>query len=246
MKARRKCSGLNNQDNKGGTDINHVGGDVIGVGIQGSNNIIAKNIQIGKLIQEIRSLGLELLDPLYFEQHKKIEDNVKSWYRGFSLSLESIYYDKEFKRNDVLDGIISKLNYQKCLLLLGESGSSKTTLLNEIICHYFNKNYTIFYSYGDSEISDHEKIRAVVEDTVTKGNKVLIAVDNVHDKKISGIFYIIELLKSFNKSEDVTFILTARLPDYDWFIKNGLDTVPNRIYKDAIKKFEDDAHSNIL
>ena len=63
---------MNNQDNKGGTDINHVGGDVIGVGIQGSNNIIAKNIQIGKLIQEIRSLGLELLDPLYFEQHKKL------------------------------------------------------------------------------------------------------------------------------------------------------------------------------
>jgi tetratricopeptide (TPR) repeat protein len=237
---RRECSGLNNQDNKGGTDISHVGGDVIGVGVQGSNNIIAKNIQIGKLIEETRSLGLELLDPLYFEQHKKVGDNVKSWYRGFSLSLESIYYDKEFKRDEILNGIISKLNDQRCLLLLGESGSSKTTLLNEVICHYFNQNYTIFYSYGDKEVSDPEKIRDTVEDTVTKGNKVLISVDNVHDKKTSGIFYVIELLKSFNKSEDVKFILTARLPDYDWFIKYGIDTVPNKSYKDAVKQFADD------
>lgn len=240
VNTKRNCVGLNNQDRKENIDINHVEGDVIGVDIQGCNNIIAKNIQIGKLVQEVRSLGLELLDQNYFEQHKKVEDNVKSWYRGFSLSLESIYCDKEFKRNDVLDGIISKLNDQKCLLLLGESGSSKTTLFNEIICHYFNQKYTIFYSYGDKEVSDPEKIRDTLEDIVMKGSKVLIAVDNVHDKKVSGIFYLVELLKSFNKSEDVTFILTARLPDYDWFTKYGIDTVPNRIYKDAIKKFEDD------
>ena len=156
------------------------------------------------------------------------------------MSLEAIYYDKEFKREDVLATIISKLNYQRCLLLLGESGSSKTTILNEVICHYFKQNYTVFYSYGDKEVSNPEKIRDTIEDTVTRGNKVLIAADNMHDKNMSAIFNVIELLKSFNKFEDIVFLLTARLPDYDWFTKFGLDILQDRVYKDAIRKFESD------
>lgn len=30
------------------------------------------------------------------------------------------------------------------------------------------------------------------------------------------------------------------MPDYDWFIKYGLDAVRERSYKDAIKKYRDD------
>jgi tetratricopeptide (TPR) repeat protein len=219
-------------------EINHNNGDIIGVGIHGNNNIIAKNVHIDQLILETRSFGLELLHPDYFEQHQKVEENVKNWYRGFSFSLESIYYGKEFKRNEVVNSIISKINDQRCLLLLGESGSSKTTLLGEVICHYYNQNYTVFYSYGDNEISNPEKIRDAVEDVVSKGNKVLIALDNVHDKKMCATFYLIELLNSFNKSDNVAFILTARIPDYDWFVKCGLNIVQNRSYKDALKSFD--------
>ena len=218
--------------------ISHNTGDIIGVGIHGNNNIIAKNVHVDQLVLEIRSFGLELLHPDYFKQHQKVEENVKNWYRGFSLSLESIYYGKEFKRNEVIDSIVSRINNQRCLILLGESGSSKTTLLNEIICHYSKQNYTVFYSYGDNEITNPEKIRDAVEDVVSKGNKVLIALDNVHDKKMCAIFYLIGLLNSFNKSDDVVFILTARIPDYDWFVKYGLNIVQNRSYKDAIKSFE--------
>src|SRR6476660_5746324 len=119
---------MNNQDD---FNIHDNSGDVIGIGIRGSNNVIARNLHIDSLIVNLRPFGLELLHPDYFEQHKKVEENIKSWYRGFALSLESIYYNKELKRNDVFDSIISKLNDQRCLLLLGESGSSKTTILNE-------------------------------------------------------------------------------------------------------------------
>ena len=59
-------------------------------------------------------------------------------------------------------------------------------MLNEVICHYFRQGYTIFYNYGDKEISLPEKIRDTVENTVMKGNKVLVAVDNVHDKRMSA------------------------------------------------------------
>lgn len=227
---------MNNQDD---FNIHDNSGDVIGIGIRGSNNVIARNLHIDSLIVNLRPFDLELLHPDYFEQHKKVEENIKSWYRGFALSLESIYYNKELKRNDVFDSIISKLNDQRCLLLLGESGSSKTTILNEVICYYFKQGYTVFYNYGDKEISYPENIRDIIENAVTKGNKVLIAVDNIHDKKLAAIFYVIELLKSFNKSEDVIFILTGRLPDYDWFVKYGQSILQERIYKDAIKSFED-------
>ncbi len=227
---------MNNQDD---FEIHDNMGDVIGIGIQGNNNIIAKNIHIDSLVLNLRSFGLEILRPDYFEHHKKVEENIKSWYRGFALSLESIYYNKELKRIDVFDSIVSKLNDQRCLLLLGESGSSKTTILNEVICYYFKQGYTIFYNYGDREISCPESIRDIIENAVTKGNKVLIAIDNIHDKKVAAIFYVIELLKSFDKSDDVIFILTGRLPDYDWFVKNGQSVLQERLYKDAIKSFED-------
>jgi hypothetical protein len=78
---------MNNQDN---FDIHDNTGDVIGIGIHGNNNMIAKNIHIDSLIVNLRPFGLELLRPDYFEHHKKVEENIKSWYRGFTLSLESI------------------------------------------------------------------------------------------------------------------------------------------------------------
>ena len=227
---------MNNPDD---FDIHDNMGDVIGIGIHGNNNIIAKNMHIDSLIVNLRPFGLELLRPDHFEHHKKVEENIKSWYRGFTLSLESIYYNKELKRIDVFDSIISKLNDQRCLLLLGESGSSKTTILNEVICYYFKQGYVIFYNYGDKEVNYPESIRDIIENAVTKGNKVLIAIDNIHDKKVAAIFYVIELLKSFDKSDNVIFILTGRLPDYDWFVKYGQSILQERLYKDAIKSFED-------
>ena len=104
--------------------------------------------------------------------------------------MESIYYNKELKRIDVFNSIISKLNDQRCLLLLGESGSSKTTILNEVICYYFKQGHTIFYNYGDKEVNCPESIRDIIENAVTKGNKVLIAIDNIHDKKKSGSHFL--------------------------------------------------------
>jgi tetratricopeptide (TPR) repeat protein len=223
------------------TTIQNNQGDIIGVGVYGDNNLIAKNIRVDNLIVDLRSFGLELLHPDYFKQHDNVEENVRNWRRGFSLSLESIYYNKELERTDILKSIISKLNNQRCLLLLGESGSSKTTILNEVICHYFKQGYTIFYNYGDKEISLPEKIRDTVENTVMKGNKVLVAVDNVHDKRMSAIFYTIELLNSFSKNENVLFILTGRLPDYEWLNSYGLDILQERTYKDALRNFNDNS-----
>ena len=78
---------MNNQDD---FEIHDNMGDVIGIGIQRSNNIIAKDIHIDSLIVNLRPFGLELLRPDYFEHHKKVEENIKSWYKGFALSLESI------------------------------------------------------------------------------------------------------------------------------------------------------------
>lgn len=192
--------------------------------------------KITEVEQEVRTVGLELLNPIYFEQHKRVQENVKGWYDGYPLSLESIYYDNEFKRDNLLNEIISKLNVQKHLILVGEAGSSKTTLLNEVICYFFKQNYTIFYSYGDKEINDPEKIRDTIEDTIRNGKKVLIAVDNVHESKMLAIFQVIELLESFDMNEHVIFILTARLPEYNDLLDKRLTELTGQ-ERLALRKF---------
>ena len=62
-----------------------------------------------------------------------------------------------FQRTDLLKEIIRKLddnNGDHALLLLGKSGTSKSILLMDIMCHYFKNNYIVFYNFGEEEIKD--------------------------------------------------------------------------------------------
>ena len=59
------------------TTIQNNQGDIIGVGVYGDSNIIAKNIRVDNLIVDLRSFGLELLHPDYFKQHDNVEENVE-------------------------------------------------------------------------------------------------------------------------------------------------------------------------
>ena len=124
-------------------------GDIIGIGIDGNGNIIGKNVSI--VINEFsQDCGLTLLHPNHFIENADTEENVQQWReKGYQFSLESIYKHNEFRREKILKEIRDKLEDKKRLLILGESGTSKTTLLKEIICDYFDNDYRVLYNLGD-------------------------------------------------------------------------------------------------
>ena len=78
--------------------ISGAKGDVIGVGVDGNNNIIFKELNIN-ISNEFRSTyGLNVLSKDHFKEFKGTEENFKGWIKGFPFSLESIYNHKDFRR----------------------------------------------------------------------------------------------------------------------------------------------------
>ena len=105
-------------------------GDIIGVGIDGNGNIIWKNVSI--VINELsQDCGLTLLPPNHFKENSDTIENFQQWReKGYPFSLESVYQTKSLDEKKILNEIKEKLEEKKRLLLLGESGTSKTTLLD--------------------------------------------------------------------------------------------------------------------
>ena len=193
-------------------DIQNVEGDVIGIGVSGSGNIIGKDITL--VINHAHTFGLNLLSPNYFEEYKSGDQDFKDWKNGFSFKLEAIKEKKELRRN-VVDTIKTNLEREHKLLILGESGYSKSTILMEIMCEYYEHGYKILYNFGDVEIKSSSELVKFIEGLLTAGNKILIAIDNVHNERTATIFHVIDQLSNHSLNKNILFILTARLPEFD-------------------------------
>jgi tetratricopeptide (TPR) repeat protein len=215
-------------------DIERISGDVIGVGIDGSGNIIGKDISI--VINQSKSYGLELLSSNRFKDYKSTEQDLEDWKKGFSFKLEAIKEKREFRRS-IVDKIISKLESEHRLLIVGEGGTSKSTILMEIICEYFDKGYKILYTEGNSEIKNGIDLVKFIQDLLKGDNKVLVAVDDVHTERTAAIFYVMDNLANYKLSKNVMFILTARIPEFNRFTEERLEKVQEESYKESIKKF---------
>ena len=224
---------------KEGTKISGVGGDVIGVGVDGNGNIIAKNINI--VIKEVKEeYGLILLHRDHFKKYKSTENDFMHWKNGFSFGLESIYEKKALRQN-VVDVIEDELEKNRRLLLLGESGSSKSTILLEVMCEYFDKGYQILYNLGDPDLKNDDSLINFLENMADADNKVLVVVDNVHEKKTSAIFYLMERIESYEKKENFLFLLGARQPEYSLLEGVRLSEIEQEKHRDSIRKFRDDS-----
>jgi tetratricopeptide (TPR) repeat protein len=198
-------------------------GDVIGVGIDGNGNIIGKNVSI--VINEFsQDCGLTLLSQNHFKENNDITESVEKWKKGFPFSLESIYQKQEFRRERVVTEIITKLDEKKRLLILGESGTSKTTLLMEILCDCFDNGYMILYNFGRDSLRNTDSITTKIKGLANANNKVLIVIDDVQNAKLSLIFNIIDALQPLNKSvkDKIHFLLAARQPEFDWILEKNL------------------------
>jgi hypothetical protein len=62
-----------------------------------------------------------------------------------------------------------------------------------------------------------------------------VAVDNVHDKARAPIFFIMDKISTLAKANNIRFILAARQPDYDRFIKEQLGSLQEN-HKNSLLK----------
>ena len=214
----------NNDSNPSSIDIHSNQGDTIGVGVDGSGNIIGKNISV--VINEFsQDCGLTLIAPNHFKDYTNTDENFNQWLdKGYPLSLESVYQGRELKRDRILNEIRDKLEEKKRLLILGESGTSKTILLNEVICEYFDKGYKILYNTGGDNLKDTNTIIEKIIGLALAGNRVLVVVDNVHTTHVSLIFHVVKNLNSLNEEirKNIRFLLAARLPEFTWALERNL------------------------
>jgi tetratricopeptide (TPR) repeat protein len=214
-------------------DIQNIKGDIIGFGVSGSKNIIGKDINI--VINEAQSYGLNLLYSNYFIEHKSTQQDLKDWRNGFSFKLESIKEKMELRRN-IVDKLKIKLEKEHRLLIVGESGTSKSTILMEIMSEYFECGFQILYNFGEIEIKNGPEVVKFIEEILKGNNKVLIAIDNVHSERTAAIFHVIDRLSNYKESNNLLFVLTARSPEFDWFVNDRLNTV-EELYRQSIRKF---------
>jgi predicted AAA+ superfamily ATPase len=112
------------------------------------------------------------------------------------------------------------LEGKRRLLLVGESGTSKTTILMEILTDYFDEGYEILYNLDGPKIKNGPQLVTFIENRIHKGDKILVVVDDVHYERTSAIFYAMDvILSSFRYIQNIMFLLAARLPEYDSFVK---------------------------
>jgi predicted ATP-dependent serine protease len=78
--------------------------------------------------------------------------------------------------NVIKDELETKSNHR--LLIVGESGTSKSTILMEIMCDYFDKGYEVLYNFGETVIRKGQQLIEFVEGILDGGSKVLVAVDD--------------------------------------------------------------------
>jgi tetratricopeptide (TPR) repeat protein len=183
--------------------------------------------------------GLYWLSRNYFEDNISTTEDTENWKNGFAFQLPSIMQEKEFRRNALLNEIKRRLEIRNRLLLVGESGTSKTTILMEILADYFAEGYEIFYNLEGNEIKNGPLLVSFIQNRLKSGDKVLVIVDDVHFERTSTIFYAMDqILSSFRFIQNVRFLLAARIPEYDSFVEERLNKVAEG--KESIRKFSKD------
>ena len=75
----------------------------------------------------------------------------------------------------------------------------------DIMCHYFKNDYVVFYNFGEEEIKDVYDLENSLKQRLKDGNKILVAVDNVHDKKTATIFSVIDSIRSKEEKDNICF-----------------------------------------
>jgi tetratricopeptide (TPR) repeat protein len=211
-----------------------------------SNEAQVLRTAIDNQLNEVSKLQYELYQTSglswfrnYFDEHIYTTSDTENWKNGFEFRLPSIMQKKEFRRCALVNQIKGKLEDTRRLLLVGESGSSKTTILMEILTDYFGDGYEILYNFDGTEIKNGPQLVSFIEKRLEYGDKILVVVDNVHSGRTSAIFYAMdEIISRFTYIQNIMFLLAAQIPEYDSFVRDRLNLI--REGKELIRKFSRD------
>jgi hypothetical protein len=199
----------------------------------------AREIDEGLRKDLYKEHGLDWLAPDYFECHKSTEDDLVNWRKGFSFDLPSIKARRELRRETLIADIKGKLENEGKLLIVGQSGSSKSTILMELICDYFDDGYEVLYNHhGVTDLRNADGLVNFIEDRLRNIEKILVAIDDAHNERTYSIFYVIDKLLNSQLTKNLRFIITARVPEFDSLLE-GLDKVQEEIRK-SIRKLVGD------
>lgn len=139
------------------TKINDYLSRVAGQIPAANEKVPGRPLQIG--FDELQKYGLNWLAKDYFEFHKSSNLDLDDWRKGFSFELPSIKSRQELRREGIIRDIKTKLENEKKILIVGPSGRSKSTILMELTCDYFDTGYEIFHNTGYiSELKKHRWI----------------------------------------------------------------------------------------
>ncbi len=202
-----------------------------------------------ELFSKAQDYGLDFLPLNHFEKNVGTEvEALENWKEGWSFSIYSIKKGLEYRRRildtDIpgSDSIKTRLEKKGCILLVGESGYSKTTILMELMCDYFDKEYKVLHNLEAISISDtirnEKRLFNFLEDMLRKGHKLLVAVDDVHNERTVGIFYVMQKMRDEGDIElkkNIRFVVASRLPDLDWFIEDRLGRIDESVQKAIMK-----------
>jgi hypothetical protein len=170
--------------------------------------------------------GLTYIYPNYFDDNTN--DNLEEWKKGFPFNLVSIKLNRQLKRENVLNDILSKLDSQNFLILSGKIGCSKTTILYEMVCHFHESGYYTFIA--DSVTADNlNKITINLEKLLKDNKKIFIACDNILSYTVLPILDIIKRINQHKNKDNIKFLLTARSPDFDNLLKNEINTTTYKL-----------------
>jgi tetratricopeptide (TPR) repeat protein len=185
-----------------------------------------------------RSFGLDWLNSEFFEFHKTTEKDFDNWKKGFRFELPSIKAGRELRRKTLIADIKSKLENDGKLLILGKSGSSKSTILMELMCDYFDAGYEILYNNGVTDIKNTYGLVNFIENRLRNEKKILVAIDDAHHERARSIFYVLDKVSNSQLTLNLRFIVAARLPEFDWLLER-LDSVQEEVRK-SIRKLVGD------
>jgi tetratricopeptide (TPR) repeat protein len=201
-----------------------------------SNNLVEKCDEPKSELYQ--SFGLDWLTNDYFDFHKTTEKDFDNWKKGFEFDLPSIKAGRELRRETLIADIKSKLENDGKLLIVGPSGSSKSTILMELMCDYFDAGYEILYNNGVTDIKNAYGLLNFIENRLRNGKKILVAIDDAHHERTNSIFYVIDKLSNSQVTKNLRFIIAARLPEFDWQLES-LDKVQEDVRKSIRKLIGD-------
>lgn len=222
-----------NQIELAGLDESHIVEPVSRTGANPSEVVLIRDSAIARLSNEVTNYGFELLTPDYFRDRKSTERDFEDWKNGFPFKLEAVNDKQEFRRTDLLERLIQELEDKRVLVLKGEAGISKSTILMELICDYLEKGYLVLNC--TATIKEENKDRLVhIAAEILKHNRLLLAVDNAFDHRRATAYYLADSLIS-QAPNNFRCIVTARTPDLQVFIQDKLSLVKDDGIRDAVR-----------